>query len=97
MCKRPVLAHQRRVALGFHRRAIERMVCGDDLALPSDVAMFDRHAQHQALEHAARGREIVEIVGRQRRDVEAVLWLGLHEALLGQRVRPSRTTLVLQS
>ena len=62
MCKRPLLGHQRRVALGLHRRAIERMMGGDDLALPSDVAVLDRHPQHQTLELAARRREIFEIV-----------------------------------
>ena len=61
---RPLLAHHHRVAVALHRRAIEGVMGGDDLALPGDVAVLDRHPQHQSFELDSGRREIVEIVDR---------------------------------
>ena len=55
-----------------------------DLALPSDVAVLDRHAQHETFELATRCREVLEIILRDRSDVEPVLRFGLHQSLLGK-------------
>ena len=80
----PFLAHQRRVALAFHRRAIEGVVGGDELALPGDVSVLDGDPQDQTFERTTCRGEVFEIVERQRRDVKAVLRLGLNQTLLGQ-------------
>ena len=50
MGQRPLFAHHDRISGGLHRGAVERVVGSDDIALPRDVAVFDRHTQDQAFE-----------------------------------------------
>ena len=58
----PLLAHHRAFTLEVDRCPFEYMIGSDHPALPCDVAVFDRHPQHQTFERAARGGEIFEVV-----------------------------------
>jgi hypothetical protein len=84
MRERPLLAHDYRITVALHSGSIEGVMGGDHLALPGDVAVFDRHPQNQSFEFDTGSREIVEIVIRERRHMKAVLRLGLHQTLLGE-------------
>ncbi|MCQ0021026.1 hypothetical protein [Actinomadura madurae] len=63
---------------------LERVVLGDDLRLPGDVAVRDRFADREGLDGDARVGELGEVVDRDVDDAESQLRLRGGQALLDE-------------